>query len=49
MNKIVEGGVWINLHKPNTKFEGYIVEIRESSGYGIRWTLEGEFRGLVEP
>ena len=30
MNKIVEGGVWINLHKLNTKFEGVIIEIRES-------------------
>lgn len=26
------------------------MEIRESKGYGARWTLDGyEFRGLVEP
>ena len=42
--------VWINIHTFNLKSTSLILEIRESKGYGARWTLDGnEFRGLVEP
>ncbi len=26
-----------------------MIQLRNSLGYGIRWSITGEFRGLVEP
>jgi hypothetical protein len=44
----MEECVWINIHViPQAN---KILEIRNISGYGLRWTLpELEFRGLLEP
>ncbi len=50
--------VWINLHKMSgTNTDETIIEIRESQGYGARWTwriesgqiVDMKFRGFVEP
>jgi len=50
LNKILDECVWFNIHTFNSKSTSIILEIRETKGYGGRWTLEGcEFRGLVEP
>jgi hypothetical protein len=46
-NKIITECTYINLHiLPQQE---YIVELRVTKGYGMRWTVEGEFRGFLEP
>ncbi|CDW83132.1 UNKNOWN [Stylonychia lemnae] len=50
VNKVLNECIWINIHTFNSKSTINILEIRESKGYGARWSLDGcEFRGLVEP
>ncbi|XP_064616507.1 uncharacterized protein LOC135480562 isoform X2 [Liolophura sinensis] len=48
MNKILDEATWINIHC--LPHEIKIVEVRQSEGYGVRWTADGSaFRGFVEP
>eukprot|EP00350_Pseudokeronopsis_sp_OXSARD2_P009364 CAMPEP_0170558030 /NCGR_PEP_ID=MMETSP0211-20121228/32225_1 /TAXON_ID=311385 /ORGANISM="Pseudokeronopsis sp., Strain OXSARD2" /LENGTH=197 /DNA_ID=CAMNT_0010869583 /DNA_START=303 /DNA_END=896 /DNA_ORIENTATION=+ len=49
LRRVLDHCVWLNVHKLKVNFEGAIIEVREKQGYGIRWTAEGELRGLVEP
>ncbi len=46
-NRLIEDYVWINIHY--LPHSNKVVEIRNIKGYGIRWNLYGEFRGLIEP
>jgi len=39
--------VWINFHI--LPHEEHILELRVKEGYGIRWTDQAVFRGLLEP
>jgi hypothetical protein len=42
--------IWINIHTFNPKTVQIILEVRESKGYGARWSVvDCELRGLVEP
>ena len=44
---IIDECVWINAHiLPHSE---HIIEARNQKGYGIRWTIKGEFRGFLEP
>jgi hypothetical protein len=45
----VEECSWINIHTLNSKSTQIILEVRDNKGYGMRWAIEGDFRGLVEP
>jgi hypothetical protein len=39
--------IWVNAHiLPHSE---HIIECRNEKGYGIRWTIKGEFRGFLEP
>jgi hypothetical protein len=39
--------VWVNAHiLPHSE---HIIECRVEKGYGIRWTIKGDFRGFLEP
>jgi hypothetical protein len=46
-NRILDECVWINIHC--LQHSNKVLEIRNNKGYGIRWNLNGEFRGLIEP
>jgi hypothetical protein len=46
-NKILDECVWINIYYLSNSNK--ILEVRNAKGYGIRWNLNGEFRGLIEP
>jgi hypothetical protein len=46
-NKLLDDCIWINIHY--LPHSNKVVEIRNKKGYGIRWNLNGEFRGLIEP
>jgi hypothetical protein len=39
--------VWVNVHKMLQS--EVIIECRVAQGYGIRWNIEGAFRGFLEP
>jgi hypothetical protein len=44
---IIKECAWINAHiLPHSE---HIIECRVEKGYGIRWTIKGEFRGFLEP
>jgi hypothetical protein len=44
---IISDSVWVNAHiLPHSEM---IIECRVEKGYGIRWTIAGEFRGFLEP
>ena len=45
--EMLRGAIWINVHKMLQS--EVIVECRLIQGYGIRWTLDGTFRGFLEP
>ena len=47
LNKILENCIWINIH--SLPRDEYIIECRLEEGYGIRWTIDGTFRGFLEP
>lgn len=46
-HKLMSECVWINIH--NISHSTKIIEVRNVSGYGIRWSTDGDFRGLIEP
>lgn len=39
--------IWINIH--GLPHEIAIIELRIDKGYGIRWQIDGMFRGFLEP
>ena len=44
---IIDEAIWVNAHiLPHSE---HIIECRNEKGYGIRWTIKGEFRGFLEP
>ncbi|KAI9484919.1 hypothetical protein BDB00DRAFT_878337 [Zychaea mexicana] len=51
LKQILSDPVWINLH--TLPHDRNVFEIRQSQGYGVRWTTEGDgvwgFRGFLEP
>ncbi len=47
MNKLITECIWINVHQ--LPHETPIIELRNSEGYGIRWQVDGFFRGFLEP
>lgn len=50
ISRIIHNCQWINIH---TLHQGtplvFILEIRDSLGFGARWEIQGQFRGLIEP
>lgn len=47
MNQILDECIWINVHTlPHKEF---VVEIWIDWGYGMWWTVSGDFRGFLEP
>jgi hypothetical protein len=47
LKKIMDECVWINIH--GLPGDIPIIEIRIREGYGMRWQLDGKFRGFLEP
>jgi len=46
--KILRNATWLNIHL--LPHDLAIFEIRETNGYGARWTADGKsFRGFLEP
>ena len=45
--KILRECVWINTHRMLQSET--IIECRVIQGYGMRWSLDGTFRGFLEP
>lgn len=46
---MIENCQWINIHTLHPDSLQFILEIRDAQGYGARWEIQGQFRGLVEP
>ncbi|CAM9287081.1 unnamed protein product, partial [Hapterophycus canaliculatus] len=48
--RILAGATWVNLHVFGGGGEDGVFEVREESGYGARWSVDGTtFRGFLEP
>jgi len=47
LQKMLDDCVWINIHFLPHSIQ--IIELRNNRGYGMRWQIGGEFRGLIEP
>lgn len=47
LNKFLDECVWINIH--GLPGDIPIIELRVDQGYGIRWQIDGVFRGFLEP
>jgi hypothetical protein len=47
LNLFLDECIWINIH--SLPHETPIVELRNEKGYGIRWMIDGVFRGFLEP
>jgi|LauGreDrversion4_2_1035121.scaffolds.fasta_scaffold4149743_1 hypothetical protein len=47
LEKFLHECIWINIH--SLPHEIPIVELRNELGYGIRWEINGVFRGFLEP
>lgn len=46
---ILNNVVWVNIHTLGRMSTIITVEVRTADGYGARWDIPAEFRGLVEP
>ncbi len=46
-NRLIKECCWINIHQLPGDLP--IIELRIEQGYGIRWRLDGFFRGFLEP
>ncbi|GAB5364956.1 hypothetical protein AAMO2058_001014900 [Amorphochlora amoebiformis] len=47
LKRVLTDAIWLNIHKT---CEGTFLEIRNSLGYGVRWTADSvSFRGFLEP
>jgi len=53
--KILRECVWIDLRQasPRNDIEEprsrFIIDCRQSKGFGIRWSMDGEFKSFLEP
>lgn len=47
LKMFLEKCIWINIH--GLPHEIAIIELRIDKGYGIRWQIDGMFRGFLEP
>ena len=47
MKTLLDECVWINVHTVGA--DENIIECRVDQGYGARWTVDGKFRGFLEP
>ncbi|CBJ29020.1 conserved unknown protein [Ectocarpus siliculosus] len=48
--RLLAGATWVNLHVFGGGGKDGVLEIREESGYGARWSADGAvFRGFLEP
>jgi len=47
LQRVTEQCVWLNIH--SLPRDEYIIEVRVEAGYGLRWTIDGTFRGFLEP
>ena len=50
IRQILDEVVWINIHtlSKTTAFQ-VILEVRQGVGYGARWDVNYDFKGLTEP
>ena len=50
MKRILDEVIWINIHTLSaTTAQQIILEVRQALGYGARWDVMSEFKGLTEP
>lgn len=47
LHKVLDNCIWVSVHTIPPKVE--ILEIRIAEGYGMRWSIDGKFRGFLEP
>ena len=47
LNQVLTEAVWVNIH--SILGSETIIEVRIEQGYGMRWTIDGTFRGFLEP
>ncbi|CAM9100319.1 unnamed protein product [Ectocarpus sp. 8 AP-2014] len=48
--RLLAGATWVNLHVFGGGGKDGVLEVREESGYGARWSADGAvFRGFLEP
>ena len=49
IKEILTNVCWINIHTLGRTSTTLTVEVRTPDGYGARWDIPADFRGLVEP
>ena len=49
IKEMLNNVVWINIHTLGRTSVTITVEVRTIEGYGARWDIPADFRGLVEP
>jgi len=49
IREILTNTCWINIHTLGRMSSIITVEVRTIDGYGARWDIPADFRGLVEP
>jgi len=49
IGKLIENCRWLSIHTLNQNTTIFILEIRDSAGFGARWEIQGQFKGLIEP
>jgi hypothetical protein len=49
IREILQNVCWINIHTLGRTSTMITVEVRTVDGYGARWDIPADFRGLVEP
>ena len=49
IKEILQHVYWINIHTLGRHSTILTVEVRTYDGYGARWDIPADFRGLVEP
>lgn len=47
LHYFLDNCIWINIH--GLPGDIPILELRVKQGYGIRWQINGVFRGFLEP
>jgi hypothetical protein len=49
IKEILQNVCWNNIHTLGRASTIITVEVRTVDGYGARWDIPADFRGLVEP
>lgn len=49
IKEILNNVCWVNIHTLGRSSTVITVEVRTETGYGARWDIPADFRGLVEP